>query len=128
MCFKEMTENILRQLKEQGSETKEEVVKAAAKIIKEEIREMNFKDFYPSVDEISFSEETWIPESLTMFMTFLVPSRLKQLSLSQCIVQETRPRTVIAPTQFGVGIDIDKSTGCKQLISHLAKLGFSVTP
>ena len=52
-----MTENILRQLKEQGSETKEEVVKAAAKIIKEEIRERNFKDFYPSVDEISFSEE-----------------------------------------------------------------------
>ena len=48
---------ILRQLKGQGSETKEEIAKAAAKIIKEEIREMNFKDFYPSVDEISFSEE-----------------------------------------------------------------------
>ena len=131
VCFKEMTDYILRQLKEQGSETKEEVVKAAAKIIKEEIREMNFsKDFYPSVDEISFSKdgEKWIPESLRMFMKFLVPSRLKQLSLSQCIVQATRPRTVIAPIPFGVGIDIDKSTGCKQLITHLARLGFSVTP
>ena len=131
VCFKEMTGYILSQLKEQGSETKEEVVKAAAKIIKEEIREMNFsKDFYPSVDEISFSEEgeKWIPESLRMFMKFLVPSRLKQLSLSQCIVQTTRPRTVIAPILFGVGIDINKSTGCKQLITHLAKLGFSVTP
>ena len=106
-------------------------MKAAAKIIKEEIREMNFsKDFYPSVDEISFSEEgeKWIPESLRMFMKFLVPSRLKQLSLSQCIVQTTRPRTVIAPIPFGVGIDIDKSTGCKQPITHLARLGFPVTP
>ena len=131
VCFKEMTDYILRQLKEQGSETKEDVVKAAAKIIKEEIRETNFsKDFYPSVDNISFSEEgeKWIPESPRMFMKFLVPSRLKQLSLSQCIVQATRPRTVIAPIPFGVGIDIDKSTGCKQLITHLARLGFSVTP
>ena len=131
VCFKEMTDYILRQLKEQGSETKEEVVKAAAKIIKEVIKEMNFsKDFYPSVNEITFSEEgeRWIPESLRMFMKFLVLSSLKQLSLSQCIVQATRPRTVIAPIPFGVGIDIDKSTGCKQLITHLARLGFSVTP
>ena len=77
VCFKEMTDYILRQLKELGSETKEEVVKAADKIIKEEIREMNFsKEFYPSVDEVSFSEEgeKWIPESLRMFMKFLVPS------------------------------------------------------
>ena len=61
-------------------------------------------------------------------MKFLVPSGLKQLSLSQRIVQATKPRTVIALIPFGVGIDIDKSTGCKQLITHLARLGFSVTP
>ena len=131
VCFKEMTDYILRQLKGHRSETKEEVMKAAAKIIKEEIREMNFsRDFYPSVDEITFSEEgeKWIPESLRMFMKFLVPSRLKQLSLSQCIFQATRPRTVIAPIPFEVRIDIDKSMGCKQLITHLVRLGFSVTP
>ena len=88
------------------------------------------KDFYPSIDEITSSEkgQKWVPESLKMFMKLLVPSNLKQLSLSQCIVQATRPRGAIAPILFGVGIDIDKSTGCKQLINHLARLGFSITP
>ena len=58
VCFKEMTDYILRELKEQGSDTKEKVVRAAAKIIKEEIRKMNFdKAFYPSVDEIRMCEE-----------------------------------------------------------------------
>ena len=78
VCFKEMTDYILRQLKEEGSDTKEKVVKAAAKIIKEEIREMNFsKYFYPSFDEISISEEgeKWVPESLRIFMKLLVPSK-----------------------------------------------------
>ena len=37
-----MADYILRKLKEQGSEKKENVVIAAAKIIKEEIREMEF--------------------------------------------------------------------------------------
>ena len=99
VCFKEMTDFILRKLKEDGSETKEKIVKVAAKIIKEEIREMKFsKDFYPSIDEIRSSEkgEKWVPESLKMFMKLLVPSSLKQLTLSQCISQATRPRSVNA--------------------------------
>ena len=81
VCFKEMTDYILRKLTEDGSDTKEKIVKTAAKIIKEEIREMKFsKDSYPSIDEITSSEEgeKWIPESLKMFMKLLVPSSLKQ--------------------------------------------------
>lgn len=128
VCFKDMTDYILRKLKEKGPATRESVIIAAAKIVKEEIREMKFnKEFYPSVDDI-IDGESWIPESLRTFMKLLVPSSLKQLSLSQCIIQATRPRSVIAPIPFGVAIDIDKSTGCKQLIQHLSRLGFSITP
>ena len=29
---------------------------------------------------------------------------------------------------FGVGLNIDKSTGCKQLITHFSRLGFSISP
>ena len=61
-------------------------------------------------------------------MALLVPSSQKQLSLSQCIIQAIRPRSVIAPVPFGVTVDIDKSTGCKQLIQHFSRLGFSITP
>ena len=61
-------------------------------------------------------------------MVFLVPSSQKQLSVSQCIIQARRPRSVTALIPFGVVIDIDKSTKCKQLIKHFSRLGFSITP
>ena len=58
VCFKDMADYILRNLKEEGPTTKENVVKAAAKIVKEEIREMNHsKEFYPSVDDIADGEK-----------------------------------------------------------------------
>lgn len=61
-------------------------------------------------------------------MKLLVSSNLKQASLSQCIIQATRPRSVIVPIPFGVGISVDKTTGCRQLVKQLATLGFSITP
>ena len=61
-------------------------------------------------------------------MKVIVPTRLKQVSLIQCIVQAARPRTVIAPIPFGVRLNIDKSTGCKQLITHFSRLGSSISP
>ena len=39
----------------------------------------------------------------------------------------TRHKT-IAPIPFGVAVDIDKSTGCKQLIQHFSRIRFSITP
>ena len=100
------------------------MVKAADKIVKEEIREMNCsKEFYPSVDDIVDGEKR-VPESLKNFMALLVPSSQKRLSLSQCTIHATKPRSVIAPIPFGVVVDIDKSIGCKQLIQHFSRLGF----
>ena len=73
VCFKDMADYILRNLKEEGPATKENVVKAAAKIVKEEIREINYsKEFYPSVDDI-IDGEKWVPDSLKNFMALLVP-------------------------------------------------------
>ena len=69
VCLKEMTDYILRKLKEDGSVTNEKIVKAAAKIMKEEFREMKFsKDFYPSIDEITSSEkgEKWVQNQLNV--------------------------------------------------------------
>ena len=123
-----MTDYILRNLKEEGPTTKEDVVKAATTTVREEMREMNYsKEFYPSVDDIVDGEK-WVPESLKNFMALLISSSQKQLSLSQCIIQATRPRSVIAPMPFGASVDIDKFIGCKQLIQHFSRLGFSITP
>ena len=43
VCFKDMADYILRNLKEEVPTTKDNLVKAAAKIVKEEIREMNYR-------------------------------------------------------------------------------------
>ena len=84
---------------------------------------MNFsKDHYPGVNEIDQSEKR-IPDSLQLFMKVIDPTRLKQVSLSQCIVQAARPRTVIAPIPFGVRLNFDKSTKGIQLITHFSRLG-----
>ena len=88
---------------------------------------MNFTtDHHATINDIE-GNERWVPDSLLMFMEFLVPTKLEQLSLSQCIMQAARPRTVIAPISFGVALNIERSTGCKQLLTHFSRLGFSIS-
>ena len=77
VCFKNMADYISRNLKGEGPTMKENVVKPAAKIVKEEIREINYsKEFYPSVDGIVDGQK-WVPELLKNFMALLVPSSQK---------------------------------------------------
>lgn len=129
VCFRRMTDYILRKLKEEGAESKEKVIKAAAKIIKEEIRGMSLnKDQYPSIDDICKTEgESFVPDTLQLLMKHLVPSDLKRESLGQCIVQAARPRSSIMPIPFGVGVEVDKTMGSKWLITHLNRLGLSIS-
>ena len=128
VCFTGMADFIIRRLKE-NPETKESVINAAAKLIKEDIRAVNLdKKVYPSVAEIStIGESSFVPESLGMFMEYLVPDQLKRESLSQCIFQASRPRSSIMPVPFAIGVQVDKTMGSKWLINHLYHLGFSVS-
>jgi len=88
VCFDNMTDYILREMKEKFS-TKESVLTAAAKIIKVDIfshiqlsyvRELNVeKSKYPNEQEIADIDKgrrEWVPESLDRFMRQLVNSTL----------------------------------------------------
>ena len=111
VCFKDMADYILRDMKENGK-TKGSVITAAAKLIKADIREMEFATgLYPNEQDIFSLEEgsKWVPESLTNFLKQLITSNLKRLSISQCIIQASRPRTVIAPIPFGIGVELAKA-------------------
>ena len=72
-------------------------------------------------------ESEWVPESLQIFLGLLFPSKLKQISIGQCITQASRRRSLIAPIPFGIGVDLDKSFATRWFVDHLAKLGFSVS-
>ena len=61
--FRNMTDRILRELKQKKSQTKEDIIVAAAKLLKADIREMEIStEQYPSIEDIQ--DQTWIPESL----------------------------------------------------------------
>ena len=82
------------------------------------------EDSYPTND-VKKSKE-WIPRHLQMLMKTIVSSELKQSSMGQCIVQAARPRSVITPALFGLGVELDHVFGSKWLINELSRLGFSV--
>ena len=96
-------------------------------MIKDDIRKLaNSTDHYPTDVEISNEEEIkkCIPESLQIFMNYLVPSTTKQISINHCILQAARPRSIIAQVPFALGVVVEKRTGSKWLINLLSKLRF----
>ena len=95
IAFRQMANLILIELKKKESQTKEDIIIAAAKIIKAEIRELKKPiDVYPTTAEISGLEisKLWIPEGLQTFLHQLVNFDTKRHCIGQCITQATRPR------------------------------------
>ena len=72
-----------------NEQNEKSIVKAAAKILIEKMRNMNYsKEEYPTLKEdISIEDNNWVPDLLNLFMSLIVPNKLKRTSLSQCIVQ-----------------------------------------
>ena len=117
-------------MKKKTEETKRDIITVAAKIIKAEIRDLNKPpDTYPTIHEIEDSEKNkeWVPESLQLLLTHIVPSTLKQVSIGQCITQAARPRSVMCPIVFGLGVQFEKSFASKWLLNQLHKLGYSIS-
>lgn len=66
-------------------------------------------------------------DHLQTLLTTIVPSELKQNSIGHCILQAARPRSVVTPTLFGLGVEIDHVFGSKWLINELSRLRFSIS-
>ena len=109
----------------------ERIVETAAKLIKDSIREATYDtDFYPSDCDIQNKGlmSDWVPSLLKIFLSKLVCDDVKKISLGHCIVQASRPRSVIAPVLFGVGVSVDHKVGATGLLQMLSRLGLSVSP
>ena len=128
--FRNMTDQILSDLKKEEQQTKMDIIIAAAKLVKEDIREIEKTiDYYPTIDDITDEDRDneWVPESLRTFLRILISSNLKNKSLGQCITQASRPRSIMCPLMFGLGIELEKSMACKWLVDHLSRLGFCIS-
>ena len=49
------------------------------------------------------------------------------MKIGQCIVQASRPRSVIAPVPFVIGVELDKTCESKWVIDHLSRFGVCIT-
>lgn len=90
---------------------------------------MYSKDCYPTVEEIADRNicKAWVPPSLNLFMETLISDEVKQISISHSIVQSCRPRSIISPDLFGLGIQLDHLYPSKCLVTELSRLGVCIS-
>ena len=83
---------------------------------------------YPQTDELSLESSLWhIPPSLRCMLQQLFigkDTRRKQASIGQAIVQAVRPRTVLAPLQLGLAVQMHHHFRSRFLIDNLAAMGY----
>ena len=106
------------------------IVTAAAKLIKSQIRESSYQmNEYPLTSDFNDVKyaKTWVPGLLTTFLENLIPQELKQVSIGHWVVQAARPKSVISPVLFGVGVSLDHMFGSRMLLDLLARLGLSIS-
>ena len=127
VCMRRYNDFVLRSIKEK---TKENIISAAARLIKADIKNMQLScEKYPNEEDICSSEENneWVPESLRAFMSNLISSSVKRLAINQMIVQAARPRSAINPIPFGIGVSLEKSFESRWLTTCLSRLGLSIS-
>ena len=135
VCFRNMAKYIINEKwyaekRADVDDEAERIVITAAKIIRNEIRDQDYNfDCYPTSEDVSniAGSKRWVPRHLQSLLKVIVLSELKRSSIAQCIVQAARPKSVITPTLFGLGFEMDHVFGSKWLVYELSRLGFSIT-
>ena len=116
--------------KEDVKEEEMRVVKTAATCLKNAIKSCpTSKEYYASNSDISSMENamSYLPESLILLLdTILVgkDKKSKIASIGQAIMQAARPRTLIAPLQLGLGVQMHHHFGSRFLVDPLYRHGF----
>ena len=111
-----MATYIIKQKKKKQDERKADIIMAAAKLIKAEIRELTkSNEVYPATEEIASSDKgnEWVTESLKNFLSDLIPAKIKQIAVGQCILQAAKRRSILCSITLGLGVELAKTFGLK---------------
>jgi hypothetical protein len=132
ICWKDMAAYILNKKWHDDNTVNqtEHIVITAAKLLKTVIREHTYEmSSYPSCDDVSDPKKVraWMPQLLQVFMDNFMCPDARKTSLGHCIVQAVRPRNVIAPLPFALGVTVDNLTASKFLLNLLHTMGMSVS-
>ena len=84
---------------------------------------------YPSALDIASVDKNirFLPDSLRELLVAICPNAdgVKIAAIGQAIIQNSKPRSVIAPLQLGLGVEMHRQYSSRFLIDTLYKLGFS---
>jgi hypothetical protein len=133
VCFKDICSFIVSEKwyadqKETVADKSERIIRAAAKLLAAQIREMtNNTGCYPTTSDMVNETSPVVPPLLHTFLSGIIPSKLKQRSIGEAIVQAARPRSTLAPLLLGLSLDIDSQHGSESLIVQLSRLGFCLS-
>ena len=109
---------------------KRRLIKTAANLILSDIREVssNVGMTYPSLSELESLEShlDFLPFSLKYFLNLICTSAdtIKVAAIGQSIMQVSRPRSLIAPLQIGLGVQLHYQYAKRFLVDTLNHLGF----
>ena len=135
VTFREKTSSILRDYfkmpnKDDEESQKKAIIETAAKLIKSDIKTqlMPIMNEYPKATDLDldFTLE-YVPPSLRYLLQHLLVGkdiRRKQASIGHCIIHAVRPRTVIAPLQLGLAVQMHHHFRSRFLIDSLSAMGY----
>jgi hypothetical protein len=112
---------------------KKRLIKAAADIIRSEIKDIHQdKEYYFGFQDLEIEKsKDFVPEALLLLLNGISTRNVKDTakdlahaSIGQAIVQMARPRTIMTPLQLSLGVEIHHRTGSRFLVDLLHKLGF----
>ena len=122
-----LTEAWYNDRKSEPADEAERVIRAAAKLIINEIKNHeHITEYYPSIEDIQDTTKCHVPVLLKKFVDELIKHPLKQASVSQAIFAGARPRSIM-PLQFGLAVATDNRLASKWLSTLLSRLGFAVS-
>ena len=108
--------------------TKKSIPQTAAKLLQSDIKS-SILTSYPPLSELEHSSAlNYVPPSLRYFLQHLFVGKdcsKKVTSIGQAVIQAVRPRSVIAPLQLGLAVQMHHLYRSKFLINSLNAMGFS---
>ncbi len=135
IAFRYTVDRILHDVYDSATKTsdeqKESILIAAAKFLCDDfLSKHDNKSHYPSSEELQDLESNlvYLPGSLRLFLTATLgdtkQAQLLVASIGQAIVQNARPRAILAPMQLALGSQIHHLVESKFLVDEISKLGF----
>ena len=133
ICFKDMVSYIVSdtwytERKEDINDEVERIIKTAAKLVKNNIKESTVSNTnrsctYPTVEDAE--KIAWIPELLRYFLSVLINQRLKVESISQCITKGSFSGSLIPPILLLLSVEMDSVFASRWLIDLQNKFEFA---